>query len=430
MKRRIAIFLKGYPRLSETFIAQEIALLEKRGFDLELISLRRPTDRKRHPVHDEIKAPILYLPEYVHHEIARCFRAWRIVRLWPSYKRARAVWLRDLRRDPSRNRVRRFVQALVAAAETEQKNFDRFYAHFIHTPASVARYGAILRGVPFCVSAHAKDIWTSPSWELREKLAAAQWTVTCTKGAAERLKSLAAQKEKVHLLYHGLDLRRFPPFERERGGREKIANGSDSERCVKLLSVGRMVEKKGFDVLIEALALLPADFFWNWTHIAGGPLKSRMEKLAHKAGLDAQVAFLGAQSQERVLRAYREADLFVLPCRIAADGDRDGLPNVIVEAQSQSLAVVSSPVSGIPELIEDGVNGSLVPPDDPRKLAQAIEMLGRDAEKRRMMGTKGAQYVRERFDAEREIDRLFRLFESPAESPKEGARGAPEARGA
>ncbi|MFD0914968.1 glycosyltransferase family 4 protein [Pseudahrensia aquimaris] len=404
---RIAVILKGYPRLSETFIAQEILNLQKAGLPLELVSLRHPTDTKRHPVHHEITAPVNYLPEYIKDERARVFSGWKIARKLPGYKKARNVWLRDLTRDRTPNRMRRFFQACVAAAELPQDT-RWLYGHFIHTPGSVTRYAAIMRGLPFSFSAHAKDIWTSPDWELSEKLNDARWTVTCTKGGADHLASLAEKGNAVRLVYHGLDLERFPVPDSEPSNRD----GSDPYNPIRLLSVGRAVEKKGLDTLLRALALLPEDLHWRWIHIAGGPLLSDLKALGQELGLSDRLEFLGSQAQSRVLQAYRESDLFVLPCRIAADGDRDGLPNVIVEAQSQRLPVVSSPISGIPELIAHGKNGLLVEPDNPPALALALEQAARDPSARQAMGQAGMDRVRSDFDAANEIDLLLELLQA------------------
>ena len=149
-----AVFVvKGYPRLSETFIAQEILALERRGLDIRIVSLRHPTDKDVHPVHREIRAPVSYLPEYLYQEPLRVLRAWRRQRRRPSYRTARAAWLRDLRRDPTPNRIRRFGQALVLADELPA-GARRLHAHFLHTPASVARYAALLAGLGWSCSAH------------------------------------------------------------------------------------------------------------------------------------------------------------------------------------------------------------------------------------------------------------------------------------
>ncbi|MEL7228951.1 MAG: glycosyltransferase family 4 protein, partial [Pseudomonadota bacterium] len=339
----------------------------------------------------------------------RSFKAWRAARKLPGYKRALKTWLGDLRRDPTRNRVRRFVQAMVAATEVaNDPNVCWLYGHFIHTPGSVTRYAAMMVGKPYSISAHAKDIWTSPDWELREKLDDARWTVTCTKGGADHLAGLASTDNKVKLLYHGLDLERFPEPDRPPSNR----TGEDPDHPLHILSVGRAVEKKGLDTLLHALALLPEELHWRFTHIAGGPLLKDLMALGEELNLSDRLTFLGSQAQSRVLQEYGEADLFVLPCRIAADGDRDGLPNVIVEAQSQAVPVISSPISGIPELIEDGANGLLVEPDQAQKLARAIVTLAQDPARRDAMGREGMARVHENFNAAREIEQLLALFDA------------------
>lgn len=388
----IGVVLKGYPRLSETFIAQELLELERGGFDLRIISLRQPTDKARHPIHGEIRAPVLYLPEYLLDDPRRVWRAWRIARRLPGYRAARRAFLRDLRRDPTPNRLRRFGQGLVIAAEAAPP-LAALYAHFIHTPSSAARYAALMTGLPFAISAHAKDIWTTPAWELAEKLADCCWCVTCTRaGHAELSRHAAAAAHKVALVYHGIDLERFPPAP-TRATRRGDAAGA----AVHILAVGRAVPKKGLDTLIRALALLPPEFHWQFTHIGDGPLRKELAALATSLGMADRCRFAGALSQQEVRAAYRDADLFALPCRIDASGDRDGLPNVIVEALSQGLAVISTPVSGIPELLEDGVNGRIVPPEQPDALADALLGLGRDSDLRARLGAAGQQRVHAQF---------------------------------
>ena len=412
----IAVILKGYPRLSETFIAQEIRLLELAGLDLTLVSLRHPYDDQRHRVHAEIEAPVSYLPEYLRDEPRRVARGLAAARRLSGFARARAMVLRDLRRDRTRNRVRRFGQACVAAAEMPA-GVTWLYGHFAHTPGSVTRYAATMLGLPYSISAHAKDIWTTPEWELRSKLpgreGGAEWWATCTASGAAHLRALAHEPSKVHLVYHGLDLARFPPApERSPGGPPREATGPTREPTgpTRILAVGRAVEKKGLDTLLHALAALPHDLDWRFAHIAGGPLLDDLKRLAGELGIAGRCEWLGKRPQAEVLAAYRAADIFALPCRIAGDGDRDGLPNVIVEAQSQRLPVVSTPVSAVPEQIADGVNGLLVPPDDAATLAGALERLVRDPAMRERLGAEGERRVREGFDADRQIERLVALF--------------------
>ena len=402
---RIAIVLKGYPRLSETFIAQEIEALERRGLELEIWSLRRPTDTARHPVHEAIAAKVHYLPEYLRDQPGRVARAWWRARRRPGYARARRQWWRDFGRDPTRNRIRRFGQALVLAAEIDG-SVAHLHAHFLHTPASVARYAAMLLDRPWSVSAHAKDIWTTPAWDQAEKLADCAWAVTCTAAGRRHLQALAPGAE-IALVYHGLDLRRFapPPARPPAGG------------PLRLLSVGRAVEKKGYPDLIAALSRLPAGLDWHLTHIGGGPLLDDLKAEAAAAGIAGRIDWRGPQPQGEVLAACRAADLFVLASRIAADGDRDGLPNVLLEAASQELAIVATRVSGVPELIRDGESGRLVPPAEPVLLAQAIAELAADPAQRHRLGQAAGRRLRADFDLERCVAPLARRFGPAAPEP-------------
>jgi len=401
----VGFVLKGYPRLSETFIAQEILALEQRGLKILIVSLRHPTDRATHPVHRLIRSALLYLPEYLYQEPRRVWRGWLRSRRCLGYRAARAAWLADLCRDPTPNRIRRFGQALVLAAELPE-NVNHLHAHFLHTPASVARYAALITGLGWTVSAHAKDIWTLPVWEKRAKLAEARWVVTCTEAGRSHLTSLAPSHSTVGLCYHGLDLERFPPAPR----RTNRGDGSDPEHPVILLSIGRPVAKKGYDDLLAALALLPPGLAWRFVHIGGGVLRGALTQTARRLGLSHKIEWRGPLTQPDVLAAYRQADLFVLASKVAKDGDRDGLPNVLVEAQSQRVACIATHVAGIPELIEQGVTGLLVPPDDPAELAQAISALIRSPARRAALGAAGERRVRNNFSMRSGIDALAKRF--------------------
>lgn len=382
----LAIIVKGWPRLSETFIAQELLALQNKGLNFEIWSLRFPTDSKIHPLHQKIKAPVYYLPEYLHKSPWRVLKALIRARKLSGFRTAWQMWCKDFKRDKTRNRIRRFGQACVLATEMSE-HIIGLYAHFLHTPASVARYGAILREKRWAFSAHAKDIWTSPEWEKREKMHpdmhGAVFGTTCTAYGAKYLRKHAQKPETIMLNYHGLDLSRFPaPPERA----EKNPEGS-----IRFLSVGRMVEKKGIDRLIAAFALLPKDMEWRWAHIGDGPLRKALESQAHASGFEDRISWLGVCDQLQVIEAMRQADLFILPSRVAKDGDRDGLPNVLMEAASQKLPILATSVSAIPEFIVSGTHGLLVD-DTPEELAEAIVHLTQNPDKRAAFGN--AAYTR------------------------------------
>src|SRR3954454_6690781 len=244
---RIAIVVKGYPRLSETFIAQEILALEARGLDLAIWSLRHPTERAVHPMHKKIKAPVTYLPEYLYEEPLRVLKG----AFWCLGQKGfgatfKAFW-RDLKRDFTANRVRRLGQAFAMAREMPA-DVRHLHVHYLHTPASVVRYAALLTGRSWTFSAHAKDIWTTPDWEKREKMQEALWGVTCTEQGAKNLQALSAPG-RISLVYHGLDLSRFPSPPASRPARD----GANPMDPVRIVSVGRAVAKKGYGDLIQAL---------------------------------------------------------------------------------------------------------------------------------------------------------------------------------
>ncbi len=405
---RLAVIVKGWPRLSETFIAQELVGLEERGLALELWSLRHPTDTHRHALAGALKAKVNYLPEYLWREPLRVLAGWWRARRLPGYPAARATFLSDWRRDPTPNRGRRFGQACVLAAEMGPQT-AHLYAHFIHTPGSVARYAASICGLGWSASAHAKDIWTTPDWEKREKLAAMAWCTTCTKAGFDHLEALGPGK--VRLVYHGLDFARWPdpPARPARDGR-------DPRDPVVIVSVGRLVAKKGYDELIAALARVGTSRAWRFVHVGGGPLKAALDAQARAAGIADRIEWRGARDQADVLATLRSADLFVLASRIAADGDRDGLPNVLMEAASQGLALVATDIAAIPELVGPA-SGVLVPPGDVPALAAAIDGLLGDPARRMALGTAANDRVRRDFPFARGLETLYDLLDACVSPP-------------
>ncbi|ADZ71106.1 glycosyltransferase family 4 protein [Polymorphum gilvum] len=400
---RIAVVVKGYPRLSETFIAQEILGLEWRGIGQLIVALRRPYDPFVHDLHRQIAAEVLYLPEYLKDDPARVRRARAWAKRQPTYAAARALFEADFAREGNAGRQRRWGQACVFAHELPD-DVTWIHTHYLHTPCSVARYAAHLSGRRWSFSAHAKDIWTSPEWDLRTKLDDAAWGVTCTRVNVDYLKSLTSDPDKIELVYHGLDFSGFPLPDDRPSGRD--GRGEP----VRLVSVGRAVEKKGYDDLLAALALLPDEVAWSFTHIGGGDLAEDLKERANRLKINDKITWLGPRPREEVIRACRDSDLFVLSSKLARSGDRDGLPNVLMEAQAMGLCCLSTRVSAIPELIEDGATGVLVPPADVPALARELERLIRSPAERDRLGRAASTRVRARFSTEPGLDRLAEKF--------------------
>jgi glycosyltransferase involved in cell wall biosynthesis len=408
---RLGVVVKGYPRLSETFIAQEIRALERRGIEQVIVSLCHPRSPFLHPVHRQISAEVLYLPEFLKDDPVGVREARRWAEDQPRFSLAWQAFQADLNRDPSPGRWRRLGQACVLARDLPQ-DVDWVHTHYLHAPASVTRYAALIRDLPWSFSAHAKDIWTIGEWELRLKLAEAEWGVTCSRYNFAQLRSFASRPERLHLIYHGLDQAEIPAAP-DRTGRDGPA--------VTIVSVGRAVEKKGYDDLLRALHLIRADRRWTFHHIGDGLLIDRLKERAVHLGLGDRIVWHGARERGAVFDLLEGADLFVLPCRIARTGDRDGLPNVLMEAQALGLPVVSTTVAAVPELIEHGRNGWLVPQKSPSALAAALTRLMDDPALRARLGAAAAVNVRERFSAEPNFDRLATLI-ARSRAPSEADR--------
>jgi glycosyltransferase involved in cell wall biosynthesis len=419
---------KGYPRISETFIINEILQLEKLGLDIQIYALKRPEGAGRQPTADQVKAPLRYLPEKivlsmplllpVHLVLAarQPRRYWKALR----YTLVRCISQR------STSTLRRFFQAGYLVGWTLRgQTIRHFHAHFCHGPATVAMFVKWLTGSTYSFTAHAKDLYLTPRDILRDKMAEAEFVVTCTAYNRRYLEEVGGDIATVHLIYHGLDLSRFT-----RGQSDQIvplAAYAEGGRVPLLLSVGRLVEKKGFDTLVRACRLLQNRGVRFRCLVYGeGPQRAELEALIRDQGLEGVVELPGGILQDDLIEVYRQAALFALPCQVLENGDRDGLPNVIVEAMAMEIPVVSTEVSGVPELVEDGVNGFLVPPRSPEPLADAIEKLLRDPSLRRRFAAEGRRRVLEEFDIGRSTRRLLALYQETMGLRPVDAQPAPE----
>jgi glycosyltransferase involved in cell wall biosynthesis len=278
------------------------------------------------------------------------------------------------------------------------------HAHFAHGTTTVTWLAATIAGLPFSFTGHARDIY---SWKLnrkgwlRRKLLAARFVVTCTEANVRHLKRIAPEAS-VHLVYHGLsaDFTRMLAADRphpERNGRLRV------------LGVGRLVAKKGFDTLVDACAVLRERGVPFEALIVGQDDRDGEALRRRIAELGVPVALPGAVGPEALLDEYRRAGALCMPCRLLPT-DRDGIPNVLVEAMAAGVPVVATAVSGIPELVDDEVNGLLVPPDDPVALADALLRLHGDPELAARLTASGRETVRARFDGERLARELAALF--------------------
>jgi glycosyltransferase involved in cell wall biosynthesis len=395
-ERPIALLLKTYPKLSETFVLNEIRGLERRGYALRIYALAAPEDDESRAAARDVRAPVAYLP-------ATARDALRVIGAHIACLCTRpAAWATTLARALRRHErcgLVDFLRAAWLARALEREGATHLHTHFASEPAGVAELAARLAGLPFSISAHAKDIWLSSVESLRRKLGAASFTVTCTEHNRAHLAAIAPDA-RILRMYHGVELHRLqPPPARPSGGETPL-----------ILSVGRLRPKKGLLTLVDACAHLHAAGVELHCEIVGyGPEQERLEAAIAAYGLRDVVVLTGRLAHDEVLRRYARADVFVLPCTVLADGDRDGIPNVLLEAMAMALPVISTNVSGIPELIDDGRNGVLVEPDDARALAGAIAGLLVDDAERMRLGAAARATVAMHF-TERNLDTLCRLL--------------------
>ena len=424
----IVYILKGYPRLSEIFITSEIYRLEQLGLKLRLAVIKHGEDLRGNSIFNRIKAQPNYLPQtsslsetslrrWLKLHLRDFLPALRdVARPKPSgvVRAALAAFAQAVRARrgffawPRKLYLKEFLQAVwIARFILAADDVKHIHAHFCHGATTVAWFVSLITGLPFSFTAHAKDLYCeslNPAGLLRRKMRAARFIVTCTDANREHLLTIEPTAN-VRCIYHGLNA--------EFAGllMEAIAPPAKTGR-MRALGVGRLVHKKGFDVLVEACAILKQRGFYFETVIVGEhgehELELRRQIAAHD--LRDRVRLVGPLEQSRLYSEYQSADLFCLPCRVLDNGDRDGLPNVLMEAMACGLPVITTPVSGIPEIIKDGHNGTLVPPDNAEALANAIQRLSSDRMMARNLGRAGRMTVLERFDGDKTAVELASLF--------------------
>ena len=425
-RRPLGVLVKTYPKLSETFILEELLGLERLGFSLRLYALAPATDAITHPAVARVRAPLVRLPESIRGH-ARAFAARHAQLLFGAPLRYFGALGAAARR--GRRGLRDFARAGWLAGQLRDDGVEHLHTHFIATPADVAELVGRLAAMPFSISAHAKDIYLSDPADLRRKLLAARFTVTCTELNRQTLAAIAPQAV-VQRMYHGVDHALFHPAQRlvatTHAPTSPAANPAVNPPTLPLiLSVGRLRAKKGLDTLIDACAVLRQRGQAFVCEIVGyGEEQARLEAQIERLGLGDCVRLPGKLAREQVIARYARAAVYVQPSRIAADGDRDGIPNVLLEAMAMGLPVVASNVSGIPELVGHGHNGLLVEPDQPEALADAIVQLLAQPQLCADLGGQARQTVTASFDNDRNLQRLCGLLEGSQERIADPLQGA------
>lgn len=390
---RVGYVLKQYPRYSETFIVNEILAHEEAGLDVEIFSLRPPSDGHFQDILARVQAPVTYIAGQSVRgddfwsaltELRQCRPA-----VWPALESARGEDARDV------------YQALLVAREALVRQVGHLHAHFASVATSVARLASRFSGIPYTFTAHAKDIYHESVQveQLGRKAAEARAVITVSDFNRDYLDSIFGRHAPpVQRIYNGLDLESFP-FR------------APEDRAPRIVAVGRLVEKKGFADLIAACAILAARGEEFACQIIGsGELEGDLRGRIARHGLAGRVQLVGPRPQREVVRLVQGAAVMAAPCIIAADGNRDGLPTVLLEAMALGTPCVATDVTGIPELVRHGETGLLVGQQDPEALAGSLARLLADPDLRVRLAARARALIEAEFDARRNSARLRACF--------------------
>lgn len=405
---RLSYIIGTYPVLTETFIDREIRQLLDLGTDLEIVSIRRPrTDLS--PGQQELSRRVRYL-------LPVSWRQFALAHLSAALGQPRAyfgtlAWLLSRPHDgaPRRRTAYHFATGVYLARVLRRRRGVHLHAHFVDRAATVALVAARLLDTTYSVTAHAREIYVD-AFLLRERIGQAAFTATCTEYNRTYLAGLVGPRIASRLvrLYHGLDLHTYLD----------APDRMPSTELPLILSVAQLTERKGLRHLVDACRLLvDRGRSFRCEIVGDGPLRAMLQQQVEALGIGEQVRLSGPLPYPEVVERYRHATAFVLPCIVAPDGDRDGIPNVILEAMAAAVPVVSTPVSGIPEVLRDGETGLVVPEGDARAVADAIERLIDDPPLGTQLGAAARAFVRSEFDLDRNIARLVDRFRSLGSAP-------------
>ncbi|WP_345207595.1 glycosyltransferase [Fodinibacter luteus] len=396
---------RSWPRLSQTFVVNEVLALERRGVDLEVHAMAPSGEEVRQPQVDRVRRPVRYTtdaaPPADHALVAA---------RWPQRYDATSRFAGEqpgLSSGYANATTRQcFEHAVQLAArclrlEADGIRVTHLHAHFAHDPALVALLHHRLTGLTYSITAHARDLYQIPPENLRTRVASATSVLTCCRANVDYLDAHLEPSvaERVRVVHHGIDLEQFTPRSHPAG-----------ERVPRVVSVGRLVEKKGFPDLLRACAALAPDRPFRLTVLGDGPLRPALEAQRTALGLDGVVDFEGEHDSSVVVETMRAADVFALTPYVTTDGDRDGVPNVVVEAMAAGLPVVATEVGGVGEAVTHGHDGLLCAPRDVAAIAANLGELLADPARRQEMGRRARATVEASFDVDRAAEQLVDVF--------------------
>ena len=415
----VAYVIRSFPRLSQTFILTEILALEAQGAEIRILALLNPNEPLVQPNFQDLRAPVTYL------ESALPQSSWRrtllhlslLMRTPVRYFSALRCVLREGKEHESGysnySAFRCLSLAVMAASLLRKQNepetsIDHLHAHFAHDPTFIASLVHLLTGISYSFTAHARDLYQIGQKSLIRRSAGATHVITCCGANREFLVSALPElmHPRVRLIYHGVDSRYFRP------PKSRVKNGTGPT----VITVGRLVAKKGLADLIRACGMVGRERDFKCLIFGDGPQRAELQTLIETEGLRGRVRLMGSLTQRELVAAYQGADVFALTPFVTEDGDRDGIPNVLMEAMACGLPVLTTDAGGISELVTHGNNGLLLRPRDIHGLATSLQALLEDRELRDRLGAAARETVMTRFDAESCIAELGSIFRTIGET--------------
>ena len=380
---RVGYVVKRYPRYSETFIVNEILAHERAGLRIDIFSLRQPNDTHFQDLISRVRASVTYLP---------CDGV-KALDLWNAIEEAGHVipsLYGELKAAAGAEAIEIF-QAAILAREIHVRGLTHVHAHFASTATTVANLAARFAGIPYTFTAHAKDIFHESvrTDSLHRKIGEAKTVVTVSDFNLRFLLSeYASTSGHVERIYNGLDLKQF-------------AFAPPKNRLCRIISVGRLVEKKGFGDLIDACALLrTAGLDFSCVIVGTGPLECELNAQIERLGLGDVVQLSGPRPQNEVMQLVQQSSVFAAPCIVGEDGNRDGLPTVLLEAMALGTPCVATNVTGIPEVIRHNHTGLLIPQRDVMALSNALKRLLASPQLAATLAHRARNLVEREFDIE------------------------------
>lgn len=412
-RHRIAYLVKTYPRLSETFILNEILGIEDLGMELEIFSLRKqpPGAEPVHPDVAKVKGSVTYIPSFVRPLLPPGLALLLFAQLMFLFTAPRRYFAAARFHFGSGNdpRLKDFLQAGYLAWTLRWRKITHLHAHFANLPTTVAEIVQCLTGIRYSFTGHAKDVYLTPPAEMARKIKKAECVLTCTAFNHRYLAELAEHRTPVHLAYHGIDVSRFRALNQ--------GDPTQSGEIPLVLSVARLCEKKGLEFLIKACHVLVDRGVAFQCQIVGyGPLENKLREMISSLGLQGKVSLLGKMTQDQLADLYPQANLFALPCLVLENGDRDGIPNVLFEAMVSGVPVVSTDIEGVCELIEHRKNGLIVEQRNASALADAMQLLITTPGLRNELARCGRQTVLTNFTRQASAKHVYEILASVLDS--------------